>query len=313
MMIEVDILLWIAWGFGIVLTILALVPIIRQNRKSYNALNEKFIHMMVVLAIFQGGGFVAKYLFLNVMGLVEPLIPQNLRVDMITSFGLLAVLLHFSLYATGHRKHYGLPWIWYIFIMAFMVQLGNQESDIPVLSSAVVATALVILFLTKAIKNRSGLMLGIGFYIILNMVFALLNQYEGKNIIEEEIYALLGFMTGNLVLAMATWDIYDKYILFDRQKERAIRSSWIAKIMQTTGGKSEVGPIKAQPNRQVQRLVKCPACNASKLWLLPGDLIITREQSTMGIVKLPVPGGTTCDHAYNMYVDKSFQILGYTN
>ncbi|MBN2153851.1 MAG: hypothetical protein JW839_20505 [Candidatus Lokiarchaeota archaeon] len=312
---EHDILLWIAWSFGVALFVIAILPLVRENRATYNATSDNFVKMMVVLVFLQAGGFVVKYLLLDVMGLQEPIFPKNLRIDMIVSFGMLAVLLHFSLYATGKRKHYGLPWIWYIFILTFMVQIGDTMVDAPVVSSAVVAISLVGLFLVKAIKNRFGLMLGIALYIITNVVFALLNQYVASTVTLEITCNLLAFVSGNAAIALATWNIYDRYVLYDRKKEQAIKSTWIAKIMQTQ--KVPVGMAATrdgnthQGNVQIQRRVTCPVCKASRIWLLPGDLISARNNSQKGITLVPVPAGTTCDHAYSMYLSKAFDILGY--
>ncbi|HME53675.1 MAG TPA: hypothetical protein VKM55_15720 [Candidatus Lokiarchaeia archaeon] len=306
---ETDILLWITWGFGVFITLVALKPIVRENHTTFNAMTDNFIKLMVVLAIMQAGGFAAKYFYGNVLGFAEPIIAKNLRIDMIVLFGILAVMLHFTLYAMGFRRHYGLPWIWYLFIIVYFIQLGNTDIDVPIMSSAVVAGGLVCLYLYKAFKNRSGLMFGIALYIGANVVFAVSNQYIASNLVSEEICDLLGFLCGSVVLAFATWDVYDRYLLYDRAQERSIKSTWIAKLMQPAINGPQVQIITGLT--QVKRHVTCPVCKADTTWEMPKDIIQLRLQNAKEIMVVPIPADTTCDHEYSVYLNHAFEILGY--
>ncbi len=312
---EIDILLWVVWVLGVVTVAIGLLPMYKERHKAYSAMNNTFFKLMVALAFLQTSNFIAKYVLMNVMGFHEPILPKNLRIDMITSFGVLAVLLHFSLYAVGRRRHYSLPWVWFIFQMAYLIEVGEVMFDVSIITSAAVAVGIIILFINKAIKNRAGLMLGIGFYVVINLVAALLIQYAAKTVVEEEFYMLLGFTLGYFMMGLATWNIFERYILYDRQKEKAIKSTWISKIMQTGVSTSEsvaLAPSKGKDQaRQIPRRVTCPMCKTSKIWELPSDVITTRERSQKGIILIHVPAGTTCDHTYDFYLGKSFEILGY--
>ncbi|HME55689.1 MAG TPA: hypothetical protein VKM55_26010 [Candidatus Lokiarchaeia archaeon] len=314
---ESDILLWVVWGFGVFVTILVLIPLIRENRRQFNTLSHNFIILVGVLALLQGGSFVVKYILLNILGFTEPIIPINLQTDMITIFGLLAVVLHFSLYALGLRRHYGLPWIWYLFILAFLIVVG-EPIDVPVISSAIIAGVLVALFLYKAIKNRNGLLFGIALYILVNLVFGVYNQYLATGNLETEICDILAFLFGNVVLALASWDVYDRYLLYDRAREKAIKSTWIAKIMQMSNlNAPKISKFSSNHHNkeqvQVQRHVTCPVCSASNTWTIANDVIQMRENSSKGVLLVAVPVGTTCDHEYSVYINHAFEIVGYKN
>ncbi|MEX2684251.1 MAG: hypothetical protein Q6373_021955 [Candidatus Sigynarchaeota archaeon] len=311
-----DILLWTLWVTGTFIIAIALLPLYRENKKVYTPLGDTFLKLMVFLAFFQLGGFVFKYSLMNIMGFQEPILPKNVRIDMIVSFGMLALLLHFSLFATGKRRHYSLPWVWFLFVLAYLVEVGDVLIDIPIITSAMIAIGLIVLFFSKAIKNRSGLMLGIGLYVVTNLVFALLNNYTAGTVVFEELYNLLGLVIGNTLLALSTWDIYERYLLYDRKKEREIKSSWISKIMQVnTNSKisSTTSAATATQGRSLTRRVTCPVCKAAQVWKIPENLVDTFERSQKGVFLVKIPVGTTCEHDYALYLDRSFQILGYSN
>lgn len=317
MIVEIDILLWVVWGIGIFFTILVLIPLIRENRRLFNALSHNFIRLVAILSFLQGGNFVAEYLLINVLGFTEPIIPKNLQLVMIASFSMLAVILHFTLYAFGLKRHYGLPWIWFLFIIGFLIQVGTPI-DVPVISSALIAGVLVVLFFGKAFKNRSGLMFGIALYLINNLIFAVYIQYVASGILSEEMCIILAYLIGNIILALASWDVYDKYLLYDRAREKAIKSTWIAKIIQTSNIQTSNNNAQTSKSGQqstehvsIQRHVKCPVCNASNTWNISAEVIEMREKSTKGIMLVSVPAGTTCDHEYGVYINHGFDILGY--
>jgi hypothetical protein len=300
----IDILLWIALSFGVFLTGIALLPLVRENRKNYNAISYNFVKLMVALAVLQGGGFALKYVMGNIFGYYPPL-----GVDLISILGLLAILLQFTLYAFGLRRHYALPWVWYVFILSVLLLVGNPKINAPVLSSAAIAGSLIALFFYKASKNRSGLMFGIAMYICINLIASLLNQFIANNIYEEEICDLMGFIGGNLVIALATWKVYDRYLLYDRARENAIKSTWISKIM-ASANNSDSAPVIVTPVK-VARYIRCPECGAKKKYEFSEDVVAARRKDPRGIAIVPVPEGIVCEHQILVFVNRDFDLLGY--
>jgi hypothetical protein len=309
MIVETDILLWTAWGFGVFMVILVIIPLIRENRRSFNALSHNFIKLVVVLALLQAGGFAIKYVLLNILGYSEPIVPKNLQTDMIILFGVLAVLLLFTLYAFNLRRHYGLPFIWYIFVIAFNIQMGTSQVSAPVISSAIIAGVLAVLFFYKASKNRSGLMFGIGAYIIVNLLFGIYDQYVAVGLIPTEVCDVLALVCGNIVLALATWEVYDRYLLYDRAREKSIKSTWISKLVTT--GPTSAPVVSSDILQEIRRKVTCPSCHATTVWTIPPEVISSLNGSQKGLVLVHIPENTTCEHEYGLYLTKNFDVLGY--
>ncbi|MHA1682907.1 MAG: hypothetical protein ACTSUE_18355 [Promethearchaeota archaeon] len=287
------------FGFG------SMVPIIKENKRNYNEINYFFIRLIIFNVLLTAVVFLTKLIYEEVTGLDFPVLGKNLKPSYAMSSVMIGLILLFMLYTLGFRRHYGLPIVWIIFTFLYMIQVGSDEHNTLAVAMLSLILFMTLVFVLKGIKNKSGKLFGMGIYVLINAIggaawYLLEDDKELSMIISQISFAL-----GYFILFLAAWDVFDKTIFYDRQAEKAIKNNWISKVMFVEKNK------KHEPSTSKKLVLECPVCKKQSVEEIMPDMLRERANNSKGIVEIPIEAGITCEHAFSVYVDRNFGIIGF--
>nr|MDO8119026.1 hypothetical protein [Candidatus Sigynarchaeota archaeon] len=303
------------FGLYVALTILsfmAMLPVYNKNKMHFNPINNAYMSVIFAMWVTQTFGFVGAQFDRFVLG--QPLvIGAALDVSFITGFGLQAILLLFFLYIKNWKIHYPLPLAWVFFIIIGLIEFDNSIPTI--ISSIIISSVIITYFLRKGIKNRDGNLFAFGMFMVSFTLVEFIIHQPGSTM--ESSLAILGPLFGMVALNFGTWGWLDRNVFYDRELERKIKDTWVSKMMGSVVAQKKPATvhdgrmgIHARVSKQV--MLECPFCHSRNEYLFPADIVAARASNTRGIEKIMIDKEKICEHAFSIYVDRNFDVRGYS-
>ncbi|MHA1792707.1 MAG: hypothetical protein ACTSVI_08690 [Promethearchaeota archaeon] len=293
--------------FGIfnLFALYTLRAIIKVNKKQYNPFNKAFFVLILLMYIADGAS-----LLLYILEEIEELNFTEisfgyLKITNITSFFIVEIIFLFFLYLKGLKAHYSLP-----FIIGFYDLLAFALFDITaptVFSSLVIVTFLVIYILYKSVTNKDGKLLSIVLYFITiyfaNSVVWPLHSDSAR------LYYVFFSVVEYFFLFLGVNGTFDKYIYYDRKKEKEIRNAWISKMFSPEKQmdiKNQVDDLKSK-----SIVIECPICLKKEVYKISEGIMKNIKKSSKPLSELKIAKDAICEHEFTVYVSKEFKVIGY--
>ncbi|MEJ2248129.1 MAG: hypothetical protein P8Y70_01820 [Candidatus Lokiarchaeota archaeon] len=158
------------------------------------------------------------YILKSIIPSFDLIIGEGLSITYIILSAIITLELSFIIYLKKYEKFYTLP-----IIICFYIILGLYLfSNIIYITLYNIASAIIVFMYLFEIgkKNRNGLSMVLGFFVLIyNFSYFTFLIYIQVTI---QIFAVVPMILGSI-------GYIDKFILFDRENEKKIKSSWIAR------------------------------------------------------------------------------------
>ncbi|MFX0101279.1 MAG: hypothetical protein ACFFCS_17025 [Candidatus Hodarchaeota archaeon] len=291
----------------IVTGIIAIIPVTKKNKQSYNVINTNFMWVLrLILVLYSLHYTVYSYgsIYLEEGQLT---IGKGFKVMYLVMALIQVVQVTFTVYLYKKENAYTLPAVIALFIMVYTVTNGNTVPYI--IFSTTTGLITIISFLVKGKKNRDGTLFGFGlliFLIYFTDIARILADVLQPGNTTSEFFMFTGQVSGFVFLSLGTWGVYERHFLYDKEREAKIKSSWISQMIVKDSAK-----IQKQTYIARKMFLECPVCHQTGRHVASSEEVRLRYQNSKGIVKITIPEETICPHSISIYVDRKYSVRGY--
>lgn len=293
---------WLS-GFGIfavffIINGLAFRPIHKKLLSSYNPIDKMFERLLMLTTII----YVERFFEFTINFFYPEVVGYVFGVGLKRSFLLLIILeiaqLSFITYIYKAKWLYTAPLIIGFFITLYLIYF-----QMPYLGSLmlVLSTLYTIFYLYHGIRHNNGTLFGFAFFIIGYTLAGMISQFISGDSEIIPPFFFLGPAIGALFLWLGTSGWLERHLLFDRQKERQIKNTWISQLVQ-------VAPPASAIFTQKRVFITCPVCQATNQHVFSQQEVESRQADTRGIVLMKITNAETCGHNFMIYVDRNCTI-----
>lgn len=286
----------------------AIYPVRKRNKQSYNAITTNFMRVLSFILIMYSIHYgVYSYEMIYLDGKEISIGGEQFTLMYMVVTFIQVAQITFTIYLYKRENLYTLPAVVSIFVILYT---ATYDNEIPFILLIVTTSAIsMAFFLSKGKKNRDGTMFGYGLLILL-ILFTDVSRGMAEALVDKNgtsnFFMFTGQLSGFIFLALGTWGVYERHFLYDKEREAKIKSSWISQIIVKESKKSQQHTYGRR-----KMFLECPVCHKTGKHVPSAEEVRNRYQNTKGIVKLTLPEETICPHSISVYIDRKYSIRGY--
>lgn len=217
-MAEIEIILLIIDALILILLFLSEIPVVKRLKKTTNPL---YVALIIYLLSNQ---FYFIYNIIDTLHVgffgfnLNVIVGQGLTINNIIFLIILTLQGFFMVFLLGKERLFSFPFIASFYVGLFLI-LVDLRIVLRIYGGIIGLTSGAYLILNGK-KNRNGLILSLGLYLIINEV-----GFQFVHDLRQVIIMLIS----SVVLLLGMRGYIDKYFLIDEKEEKKIKGTWIAR------------------------------------------------------------------------------------
>ncbi len=286
-------LIIIAFAFSL----LAFIPIVKKIKSSNQRIYKVFSLWYIGICIIYSARLADFLLVDNIYNIYAIVFGENLSFLYLFSMTFTLLNIQYLLFMYKKTKFYTLAPIICFYISLALFIIG----DVMFIFIIYIGTYLVVIlyfFYKQGIKNRDNITFTIGLFGVLDIIFGYVIYIRNTN------YTFIWLFTLGIILNLCNWGFFEKYLLYDREREKEIKDVWVSQMIQKA-------PIEKTNNKPKFVMIECPTCKKTTRKEFSPEIVEKRKNNSKGIVKIMIPKDNVCEHGFLIYVDRNFQVRGY--